>query len=419
MKFNCDYCGTENERKKSVIERYKHNFCNKKCCAAWQLKRKKNKKTRSTVKVNCEVCGKEIEIYLSQFKKRKSKRFFCGFVNGKASKCQMKGLHGGIGSNGGVVKVVNCRHCGEELIRKYNQLKPNKDYFCNNKCQGNYLRGNNWTIQMVALNCAVCGKPIQVTKHEYKYSHTKTFSCPNPSRCYGIWFKKIVRNAAPMIKVNCDICESFFHIKMNHFNKSKNRRFACRNIDGHPSECAKKLVKKLKNEKFPAVNISCAHCGEDFILPYGRVNSSKAENLFCSAECQNNFHSTAMKGEGNPSYLHGYNNFPYPPDWPEISRKIRERDGFICHGWDCDGEKPFERLSAHHIDYDIPNCDPSNLITLCKSCHGKSNHNRKVNEWKYKTIMFQRFGFEYDDINFHPVYMIAPKGYTEEMIFSV
>jgi len=31
---------------------------------------------------------------------------------------------------------------------------------------------------------------------------------------------------------------------------------------------------------------------------------------------------------------------------------------------------------VHHIDYDKKNCDPENLITLCKNCHPKTNSNR-------------------------------------------
>jgi len=29
------------------------------------------------------------------------------------------------------------------------------------------------------------------------------------------------------------------------------------------------------------------------------------------------------------------------------------------------------KLSVHHRDGDKKNCDPKNLISLCKTCHGK------------------------------------------------
>lgn len=39
----------------------------------------------------------------------------------------------------------------------------------------------------------------------------------------------------------------------------------------------------------------------------------------------------------------------------------------------------FKKHDVHHIDYNKFNCNPENLITLCKSCHVKTNHNR--NYW--------------------------------------
>ena len=34
------------------------------------------------------------------------------------------------------------------------------------------------------------------------------------------------------------------------------------------------------------------------------------------------------------------------------------------------------RLAIHHIDYDKTNNIPLNLVTLCNSCHTKTNYNR-------------------------------------------
>jgi 5-methylcytosine-specific restriction endonuclease McrA len=31
-------------------------------------------------------------------------------------------------------------------------------------------------------------------------------------------------------------------------------------------------------------------------------------------------------------------------------------------------------LAIHHIDGNKQNCNPDNLITLCKSCHSRTNH---------------------------------------------
>ena len=45
-----------------------------------------------------------------------------------------------------------------------------------------------------------------------------------------------------------------------------------------------------------------------------------------------------------------------------------------------------KRLNIHHIDYDKRNSNPINLITLCSSCHPKTNFGRE--KWKK---LFQNF----------------------------
>ena len=57
--------------------------------------------------------------------------------------------------------------------------------------------------------------------------------------------------------------------------------------------------------------------------------------------------------------------------------KIRIRDNFTCQL--CGNKKENNRgrnLTIHHIDYDKQNCNKNNLISLCMSCHGKTNGNR-------------------------------------------
>lgn len=49
---------------------------------------------------------------------------------------------------------------------------------------------------------------------------------------------------------------------------------------------------------------------------------------------------------------------------------VRKRDNYICQLCGKYGN------AVHHIDYNKLNCNPNNLITLCRSCHTKTNHNR-------------------------------------------
>ncbi|HDY68434.1 hypothetical protein LCGC14_1872210 [marine sediment metagenome] len=87
-----------------------------------------------------------------------------------------------------------------------------------------------------------------------------------------------------------------------------------------------------------------------------------------------------MMGKDNPNWQNGKSFEPYSTDWTEtLKRSIRERDNYICQVSGQYGN------SVHHIDYDKKNCNPDNLITLCKRCNSKVNSNRK-----YWTNYFQQ-----------------------------
>jgi 5-methylcytosine-specific restriction endonuclease McrA len=87
----------------------------------------------------------------------------------------------------------------------------------------------------------------------------------------------------------------------------------------------------------------------------------------------------ANLGEKNPLWRGGRSFKPYTTDWTEtLKRSIRERDHYTCQL--CGEIQSKEALSIHHIDYDKQNCNPNNLISLCRTCHLKTNHNREY--WK-------------------------------------
>jgi 5-methylcytosine-specific restriction endonuclease McrA len=90
----------------------------------------------------------------------------------------------------------------------------------------------------------------------------------------------------------------------------------------------------------------------------------------------------------------------YPPDWPEISQRIRDRDGHCCKfcgvaqhatGW-RDQRGNFHALAegqtapasvktvrivltVAHLDHDTANNGDENLAALCQRCHLR--HDRK------------------------------------------
>lgn len=89
--------------------------------------------------------------------------------------------------------------------------------------------------------------------------------------------------------------------------------------------------------------------------------------------------------------IHPDNRHRYPPDWPDISRAIKERAEWRC---ECEGEcgRPIEHiwldgrcsnwhgepafgtgsrvvLTTAHLDHTPEHCDPANLKAMCQGCH--------------------------------------------------
>lgn len=99
--------------------------------------------------------------------------------------------------------------------------------------------------------------------------------------------------------------------------------------------------------------------------------------------------SESQKRIGNKPPLHkgdkchlwkgGITNQKYSVDWTSSLRiSIRERDHYQCQI--CGKNQDKTAHPVHHIDYDKNNLNTDNLITLCVSCHAKTNTNRDY--WK-------------------------------------
>ena len=103
----------------------------------------------------------------------------------------------------------------------------------------------------------------------------------------------------------------------------------------------------------------------------------------CSPETRKKI-SEAQSGYKSHCWKGGISYQPYPDDWNEtLKNSIRQRDGYACQECGIHQDELggiFKKLDVHHIDYDKDNLDPENLITLCKSCHSKTNANREY--WK-------------------------------------
>ena len=82
---------------------------------------------------------------------------------------------------------------------------------------------------------------------------------------------------------------------------------------------------------------------------------------------------------GEKSYLWkgGIAYSPYPDDWTnDLRDSIRKRDDYMCQMCGIHQDELNYKLDCHHIDYNKDNLNPNNLISLCRSCHQRTNYNR-------------------------------------------
>jgi len=91
--------------------------------------------------------------------------------------------------------------------------------------------------------------------------------------------------------------------------------------------------------------------------------------------------SLLCRGENAPNWRGGISNEPYPFNFnKELKKLIRQRDNYKCQLCGMPECENIQKLDIHHIDYDKKNLNPNNLISLCRSCHMKTNYNREY--WK-------------------------------------
>ena len=64
----------------------------------------------------------------------------------------------------------------------------------------------------------------------------------------------------------------------------------------------------------------------------------------------------------------------------QLKNLIRIKDNHTCQICGEIQHNLKKKLHVHHIDYDNGNLSPKNLVSLCNSCHSKTNFNKKY--WK-------------------------------------
>lgn len=249
----------------------------------------------------------------------------------------------------------------EYLNNKKSATKIAKEINCGISTVNRYLKRNKIKIRTKSELMAGKNNPFYIDgRKTAKYFCIKC----GAKITYEAWFNGFKR---------CQSCA----------NKGKNNP----NYGNHFSEEIKQKIrdskyhKNLKIENNPNYKdgrclkkYHCKDCGKEISL---------GSALYGSGRCQlcyhKNFSITGLiSGENHYNWQGGVSFEPYPLGWNKtFKEQIRYRDNYKCQLCGCPEVECNRKLHVHHIDYDKNNLKLENLISLCQSCHMKTNYNRE------------------------------------------
>jgi len=148
--------------------------------------------------------------------------------------------------------------------------------------------------------------------------------------------------------------------------------------------------KGIKTGKF----IICTVCGKEKYIKTNHYNNSSTKRFFCGIKCKNIF----LRLENSPLWRGGKSFEPYDKTFNnQFKRAIRKRDNQVCMLCGIHREKLKRALDVHHINYDKLMSIPQNCISLCQSCHVKTNHNREHWTKFLQSILTEKYSYNYSE----------------------
>lgn len=103
-------------------------------------------------------------------------------------------------------------------------------------------------------------------------------------------------------------------------------------------------------------------------------------------------------GKKNGCWQGGISFEPYDKRFNNLfKRAIRKRDNQICMLCSIHREKLKESLIVHHVDYNKKLSISQNCLSLCRSCHGKTNANRKHWIKFFQSILSEKYDYQYSE----------------------
>ena len=129
-----------------------------------------------------------------------------------------------------------------------------------------------------------------------------------------------------------------------------------------------------------------------------KTEIKKGQRLSKGTEFKKSHNPWNKKGNPNEKLLRRRILEKHNPNFSkEFKRFIRKRDNQICMLCGVHREKLNKVLDVHHINYDKELSVPQNCISLCHSCHPKTNHNRKQWTYFFQSLLSERYSYKYEN----------------------
>lgn len=174
--------------------------------------------------------------------------------------------------------------------------------------------------------------------------------------------------------------------------------------------------KKKENCEFVMRNINNAKETKKRLISEGKINTTKnlgnyAKKGKCSKEknpffgkkhkFKSRIKQSASKQGINLRNWERFTSFePYNKNFnKEFKKLIKERDGccMLCNIGFEDLKLLKRKVAVHHIDYNKLLSIPQNCISLCNSCHSKTNVNRKYWKKLFQDLSTERYEYKYSE----------------------
>jgi len=226
-----------------------------------------------------------------------------------------------------------CEQCGKEFT--YNQLVSNNKKYCSRDCYASsVLKGKPEIPEH--KTCINCGKEIFVSKRRKHQLRTQQFCSLN--------------------------CFHIYHSGKNHHNYVEYVKLKC-NICGKEFEVIPSLKDKIKTCRDPT--------------------------------CYKAWMTLQLSGEKHPLWQGGISFEPYCPKFNKtFKERVRAFFGYRCV--ECGESENGQKLSVHHVHYAKDSCCntevPRMFVPLCRSCHTKTNHNRKEWQSHFEQLLVSQYG---------------------------